>query len=523
MKEEIKKFFKGEVEDGAETLEKYSHDASLFTVRPKLVVFPKDSEDVKNLVRWVGENKEKYPELSITARSAGTDMTGGPLNESIIMDFTRHMNKLLKFDSNKKEITVEPGMYYRDFEKIVSEKGLMLPSYPASKSICAIGGMFANNSGGEKTLKYGKTADYVVSSKIVLSDGEEYEIAKNQTSKFQKQIYDLIINNQDAIRKAKPKVSKNSAGYAIWDVLQGDNFDLNKLFVGAQGTLGMTTEITFKLAPVIKNTRLTVIFLKDESKIAELVNEILKYEPESLEAYDDKTLKIAIKFFTSFLKGRGIVGSLKFAWSFWPDLFLLFRHGFPKLILLAEFAGQERGSLLDYLKKQKIPYRVSTSESDTEKYWKIRHESFNLLRKRVKGKKTAPFIDDVIVRPEFLPEFLPKLEKILADYPELEHTIAGHPGDGNFHIIPLVDINEPRLKRDVLEVSEKVYDLVKEYGGSITAEHNDGIIRTPFLNKMFSPEVLEIFSKIKQIFDPQNIFNPGKKVAATLQDIAKYL
>src|SRR3989344_7198585 len=139
MKDEIKKFFKGDVEDGEETLSKYSRDASIFKVKPKLVLFPKDSEDVKKLVKWVSENKDKYadPEknkdwknLSITARCAGTDMSGGAIGESLIIDFTRHMNKLISFGADR--ITVQPGMFYRDFEKITLEKGLILPCYTAS-------------------------------------------------------------------------------------------------------------------------------------------------------------------------------------------------------------------------------------------------------------------------------------------------------------------------------------------------------------------------------------------------------
>ena len=184
MKLEIQKFFKGDVEDSEETLLKYSHDASIFDVRPKLVVFPKDSLDVQNLVKWASENsenKEKYPNLSITARCAGTDMSGGSVNESIILDFTRYMNKLVKFEIPAKnfeafalgdegqgthnsknslpelEITVQPGMFYRDFEKITLEKGLILPCFTASKTINAMGGMFGNNSAGERTLKFCKT------------------------------------------------------------------------------------------------------------------------------------------------------------------------------------------------------------------------------------------------------------------------------------------------------------------------------------------------------------------------------
>src|SRR3989344_3452589 len=163
MKPEIQKFFRGDVEDDAETLLKYSHDASLLEVRPKIVLFPKDSEDVKNLVKCINENKEKYPDLSITARCAGTDMSGGAIGESIILDFTRYMNKLISFVDNK--ITVQPGMFYRDFEKLTLEKGFILPCFTASKTINAMGGMFGNNSAGERTLKYGKTEDYILETK----------------------------------------------------------------------------------------------------------------------------------------------------------------------------------------------------------------------------------------------------------------------------------------------------------------------------------------------------------------------
>ncbi|HEV7423995.1 MAG TPA: FAD-binding oxidoreductase, partial [Candidatus Paceibacterota bacterium] len=268
MKEEIQKFFKGEVEDREETLMKYSHDASLLEVRPKLVVFPKDSEDVKNLLKWVSENKEKNPELSITCRCAGTDMSGGAIGESIIMDFTRYMNKLVggplpidnssyldnKIKNNPERkrlasygagikkinnypqlpsyITVQPGMFYRDFEKITLAKGLILPCYTASKSINAMGGMFGNNSAGERTLKYGKTEDYILSAKVIFADGNEYVVRplnKNQLDKkiaqedlegnIYKNIFELIKNNEEEIKHAKPNVHKNSAGYYIWNVL----------------------------------------------------------------------------------------------------------------------------------------------------------------------------------------------------------------------------------------------------------------------------------------------------------------
>ena len=584
MKEEIQNFFRGEVEDDEETLVKYSHDASLLEVRPDLVLFPKNKEDIKNLMKWVGENKNKYlnpanggASLSITARCAGTDMSGGAIGESIILDFTRHMNKLIggplpldnfsKKKTNQKfqnyplvpsYITVQPGMFYRDFEKITLGKGLILPCYTASKSLNAMGGMYGNNAAGERTLKYGKVEDYVLEAKVIFSDGNEYIVKPlskselenkmaqdNFEGKIYKNIFSLINKNEEEIKQTKPNVHKNSAGYYIWNVWKNqsqnnsssltlpgvpggtyavansfgtNSFDLNRLLVGSQGTLGIVTEITFKLIPDNKYSKLVAIFMNDVKPLGRLVDEILKLNPETLEAYDDKTMKLAVKFFPDFLKNKGFIGMIKFMWSFLPEFFMMIAGGFPKLILLAEFAGDDELEvnkqcikLQEKIKDFKLKVHITRNQTEANKYWDIRRESFTLLRKHVKGKRTAPFIDDIIVRPEFLPKFLSELNNILSKY-NLTFTLAGHAGDGNFHIIPLMDFKRSDTAKIIMELSEKVYDLVIKYHGSITAEHNDGLIRTPYLPKMYDAKIIEIFSEIKKIFDPQNIFNPGKKV-----------
>ena len=532
---QIKEFFKGEITTSEADLEKYSRDASLFKVKPQLVVWPKDVEDIKNLVKFVANNKVSNPNLSLTMRSGGTDMTGGPLSESIVVDVSKHINKLKEIGVDY--AVVEPGMFYRDFEAETLKKDLLLPSYPASREICTVGGMAANNSGGEKTLAYGKTIDYIEQLKVILRDGQEYEFRSLSESELEtkkslndleggvyRQIYNLVDENYDILKKAKPKVSKNSSGYYLWDVFNPDKktFDLTKLLVGSQGTLGIVTEIKFKLIKPKGYRRLLIIFLKDMNLLAQVANKVLEFKPESFESYDDHTFKVAIKFLPEMAKKlKG--GIFKLGLNFLHEFWIIFLKGMPKLVLLAEFSGDTPEEAYDNarnaeksLEEFKLDTKISMPGYDTEKYWTIRRESFNLLRQKIKNLRTAPFIDDIIVKPEYLPQFLPQLYSILDNYPII-YTIAGHVGDGNFHIIPLMDFTNPKAKEFIVQISRQVYDLVIKLNGSITAEHNDGLIRGPYLKQFFGAEVYKLFQEAKIIFDPDNIFNPGKKVGASLE------
>lgn len=533
LKEKLQKIFKGELLDDEETLKTYSRDASLFEVKPRMVVFPKDASDIENLVKFVSDNPQE--KLSLTARSGGTDMTGGPLNQSIIVEFVKYFNKIKEVGIDY--AVTEPGVYYRDFEKETLKHNLLLPSYPASREICTVGGIAANNSGGEKTLVYGKTENYVKKLKTILSDGKEYifepldekQLNKKLTQKdFEGEIYTkihkLIMDNLDLLKEAKPKVSKNSAGYYLWNVWDGHTFDLCKLLVGSQGTLGINTEITFKLIKPQKHTKLLVAFLKDNDieKLGEIVNLVLEYDPESFESYDDNTLKLAVRFFPDVLKFFK-ADLISLGLEFIPEAWMSLTGGMPKLVLMAEFTGESEEDVIirakackEHLERFNLRTRIARPGNDTKKYWVIRRESFNLLRHHIQGKHTAPFIDDIVVDPKYLPEFLPKLNALLSKYPKLIYTVAGHVGNGNFHIIPLMDLKEKDAPEIIKKLSMEVYDLVLEYKGSITGEHNDGLIRSPYLKKMYGEKVYSLFEEVKKIFDPDNIFNPGKKVGGTI-------
>jgi len=529
--------FKGEIDDALATRDFYSHDASMFEIRPELVVFPKDSADVQTLVRLAHKHKATLPHLSVTARSAGTDMAGGAINDSVIVDFKKYFTKIEHVTPN--EAQTQPGVYYRDFEKETLKHKALMPSYPASRDLCTVGGMVANNSGGEKSLEYGKVKDFVKQLRVVFADGNEYTVqplnkkqldAKMAQGDYEgniyKRIYKLCEQHYDDIKAAKPKVSKNSMGYTLWEVWDRETgiFDLTKLIVGSEGTLGFVTDITYRLVPVRQHSGLLVLFLRGIDDLGELIPTVLSHKPATFESFDDATLWLSIRFMPSFLKMLGVRKFIHLLFSLIPDGFQLLR-GFPKLVLMVEFNGDSEDEVREKvralhrdLKKYKARYEINGFEEDptegkSEKFWVMRRQSFQLLRSKVKDKHTAPFIDDLIVNPEYLVEFLPKLQKIIKKY-KLFATIAGHMGDGNFHIIPLMKLEDPKDRAKLLPAMKEVDELVLKYHGSLSGEHNDGLVRGPWLKQQFGPEILTLFREVKHVFDPQNIFNPHKKSLA---------
>lgn len=530
--------FSGELDDSTETRELYSHDASMFEIVPELVASPKTAEDVATLVKFVADNKKDNPNLSLTARSAGTDMSGAAINDSIIVDFNKHLTQLISMDATK--AVVQPGMFFRDFDAESIKFDALLPSYPASRDLCSVGGMVNNNSGGEKSLEFGKTDKYVPELKFVFADGIERVvkpltktelIVKMGQDDFEgrvyKQLFEMIEANYDVIQAAKPYVSKDSTGYHLWNVWNRETgiFDLTQAIIGAQGTLGFVTEATFNLVPRPKHSGLLVLFLRDIDGLGELIKTVVSHKPATFEGFDDATLLLAMKFLPSFLSFLGPVKFIHLLFTLIPEGFQLL-HGVPKLVLMIEFTAETEHEVREKvkalhrdLKPFKARYEINGFEEDptegsSEKFWILRRRSFQLLRSKVKDKHTAPFIDDFVVNPEYLPEFFPQIRQIIKKY-KLFATIAGHMGDGNFHIIPLMKLEDPNDRAKLEPAMREVNNLVLKYKGSLSGEHNDGLVRGPWLKDMYGEEVLNLFKQTKDIFDPDHIFNPRKKANAT--------
>jgi len=570
--QKLKQHFEGDISTSVEDMAKHAYDASIFHIPPEVVLYPKTVADIQHVVEFVSAEKALNPELSITARSAGTDMGGGSVNDSIILDFTKYINKIIEVKEEQGSVRnfshhhdrpietagyaiTQPGVYYRDFEKETLKHNLIMPSYPASRGLCAMGGIMANNSGGEKSLSYGKTENYLETIWAVLADGKEYEFgpltepeleAKMRLSTYEGEIYrkifHLIRANYDVLQKAKPSVSKNSAGYYLWNVWDKKTFNMSKLLVGSQGTLGLVTKGKFRLVTPHTKSKMLVMFLHDVAPLGSIVNEVMKHNPETFESFDDHTMSLAIKFLPAMIKKMasgskgtgsfgGPLGLIKLGLEFLPEVWMTLTGGMPKLILIAEFTGDDEAELLrraqetqkTVVEKFHLQTHITKNDQESQKYWTVRRESFSLLRERVKNLHSAPFIDDFAVHPADLPTFLPKLDAIFKKYPSLIYTIAGHAGDANFHIIPLMDLTKESERAIIPKLSDEVYDLIIEYKGTITAEHNDGLVRGPYLEKMYGPEVFNLFKEVKHVFDPNNIFNPHKKTDATEEYLIKHI
>ena len=523
----------GDVHTDARTRQAMSRDASIYELYPDVVIAPKTDTDVEKIVRLVSQNKSAFPSLAITPRSAGTCMSGGAIGSSLLLDMTMYFHKV--HEPKGRLLNVQPGVYMRDIDPILTKHQLMLGSVPASRMLCTIGGMVGNNAGGEQSLRYGNTQNWVRSMDVVLADGHTYTIkplTKKQLDvkmkldtfegKLYKNTFELIEANYDRIKNARPHVNKNSMGYNLWDVWDRGTqvFDLTQLFAGSQGTLGVITDLTMEAVPKPKHTGLLLAYLSSPKKLGEIIPAVMRHNPATFEGFDDITFSLGIKYFSTFKKQLGLK-----EWARQQRWLLRsvarFKGHIPSIVLMVEFEGETKeevydkiSRLHDDLKPFKLRMDIEGDEDASAPFWQIRRASLALLRNRVKDKYASAFIDDMTVQPQYLPEFLPKVRKVIRKY-KLPATLAGHFGDGNFHIIPFMDIENPKDQAKLEPAMRELIPIVLSYNGTMAGEHNDGMVRGPWLPAIFGDEMYRLFKQTKEIFDPQYIFNPHKKTDAS--------
>ena len=515
---ELAKFIKGEILTDPQSLSRYSQDASIFQIQPQVVVCPKDLADLKALVNFSRERKQAGSDLSLTPRNAGTCMSGGSLTDSIMVDLSPHFNGIGQV-SSEQTIAVGAGAYFKQIAQIAEAQGLMFGAYTSSKDLCGIGGMLGNNASGEKSIRFGATTDNTQLVHAVTADGHEYAFGPlnqqqleakcqqtDQEGYLYRSIRAILIENQALIERSRPKVRKNAAGYDLWRIWDGKQqiFNLSHLLIGSQGTLAVMTGATLKLVPLPEFTQLVVIGIDNLPRLSEAVQTVLNHNPEGLEVYDKHTYELA-KLHLPEVAAKAQAAAGK------------------RMILLAQMSEvtatrteQVARTVVSELEKRGFQVNYIEDEAERQAHWQIRRAAFKLLKEHAHGQKRAcPFLEDTIVSVTHFGEFVAALEAILSDY-DLTYTYHGHIGDGSLRLVPLIDVEDEAAVALIEDLAKRVYDLVIAFDGSISVDHNDGLAKSPYLRAMYGDEMMALFTEVKQVFDPLNIFNPHKKTGGDL-------
>lgn len=532
--------FRGGISSSKKLLDAYSTDESIFSIRPQVVIQPKNRNDVEIATKIIATETKRFSSLSLTPRAAGTGLGGGSLTDSIVIDVCAHLDKIgeVVTKKDKTTFTCEPGAMWRDVEKKLKQHNAYLPPYPASKDICSIGGSVANNAAGPDSLRYGHCADWVESMDVVLHDGHTYTIKpltlrefnllikqKHEHARIAKDIFDLIAKNEKEIKANKPETKKNSAGYPLWSVMpQGvakfkkgeGTFDLTRLIAGSQGTIGIITNLTMKALPIAKDTTLLVLPIFNLEEAAETIVKALKYNPINVEVFDSLTFDLALSN-PSFFKDRlSKTDYYRVMLSMYSTYHVRYRRKVPEFTVLVTLDKDttDKHNPNDIVKKiasRHVKPRVIKNPIEAEMFWQIRRASYTLSKFQDSNKRPAAFLEDMTVPPENLSKFFVQIKKLLKEF-NVTAAVHGHGGNGHFHFYPLLDFTNKTTPALVEKMAEKFFSTAVKFDGNICGEHNDGIIRTPHLNKMFTKKMLGLFEETESIFDPDDIFNPGKKV-----------
>lgn len=519
--QDLQQVLDGDIDVSEEVRQGVARDASIFEVMPQGVIAPRSVEDIKRVVAWASKSTREGQPVTFAPRVGGTCMSGGSLTKGYTLDLKKYLNHVGDVDVEGRTVRTQTGAMHLSVETAATHAGLLFAPYTSSRDICGIGGMLGNNASGEKSIKYGPTSDNVVSLRAVLADGNEYEFgplsrrevaAKKKLPTYEGALYrgitDILRRYKEVIAGDHPRTVKNAAGYQLWDLWDQheQTFNLARLFIGAQGTLGVITDATLKLVPLAKVSRMIVTPIGDLSKLPEVVRTSLEHGPVACETFDHYTYELAEKYHPDDANRAHVARG---------------KH----MVIISVFEGDDQqrtdvtaGRAKEHLESLGHETFWIDDPATIESFLLIRRKSFKMLLEHpISNTRAEAFLEDTIVPLERYGEFLTQLEAILAEY-NMVYTYAGHIGAGSIRLVPLVDMEAPGAAERIMELETRVNELVLVFGGSISVDHNDGIIRTPYLEKQFGPELYRAMVETKQLFDPLSIFNAGKKVGGTYED-----
>ncbi len=492
----------------------YSTAACIYQIRPLGAVVPRHEADVLAVLDYARRHR-----IPITARGGGSGLAGQTLGRGIVLDFSRHFRAIGEVDTAARTVRVGPGVVPARLNRHLAPSGLHFAPDPSSSAWCTIGGMVANNAGGSHTVGHGATRDNVASLRVALADGQVIETqpltrvslateaaaagqapdravgADATHRRLAAGLMGLVDRRRDVIEARQPRTRRNSSGYALREAL-GGSIDLGKVLTGSEGTLGLVLDATLRLTPLPKSKATALVLFDDLEKAGAGVVEILRLAPAAVELLD--------RTFVEVVRDAD------------PGLASTLPSG-TEAILIVEIDGDDAREVGDRIARLQqslagrlrlaTEVRPSTRPEETAKIWAIRKAASPILSRREGRQRNTRFIEDAAVHPEKMAEFVSRLRALLRRH-ELKAAIFGHAGDCNLHCNPLMNQKDPRDLSRMEAVAEEHVELVMSLGGSLSGEHGDGRLRTPYLKRAYGP-LTDVFAEVKRLFDPEGLLNPG--------------
>ncbi|MGE0076566.1 MAG: FAD-binding and (Fe-S)-binding domain-containing protein [Bacteroidales bacterium] len=516
----LKNKLEGELKWDTSTLLQYSTDASAYKKKPTAVALPKSKNDIITLIEFAKQHK-----LSLIPRTAGTSLAGQVVGSGIIVDMSKYWGQIIEINETEHWVKVEPGVILDELNMALKPYGLFFGPETSTSNRCMIAGMVGNNSCGSHSLIYGSTRDHLLSVKMILDDGQEYEFGEISQSEFdikcqqnskESELYQFFSNvlgnskNKAEIIENSPDktIRRRNTGYAldslITETFYGEEkttFNLSKLIAGSEGTLGIITEIKLNLVPVPpKEKAVVAVHLKERNEAFKANLIALKYNPSAVEMMDYVILNCT-KSNIEQKKNR------------------FFVQGDPGAILIVEFYRESKEEIESATKSMEIEMRSAELgyyfpiiwSAETSKVWALRKAGLGVLANVEGDAKPVSLVEDTAVAVDILPYYMEDFAKIMAKY-NLDCVYHAHIGTGELHLRPVLNLKDEKDVELFRTVGLEVAHLVKKHRGSLSGEHGDGRLRGEFIPIMFGEHVYQLMKQVKHTFDPNNIFNPGKIV-----------
>ncbi len=548
---ELHKHLTGDIRTDSATRILYSTDASMYQIEPLGVVIPRTQEELHAAVELAAKHK-----IPILPRGAGSSLAGQAIGNSLILDCSRWLDKIVEINTEERFAIVEPGVVLSDLNKAASKHGLMFGPDPASAERATMGGMIANNATGAHSIVYGMSADHILEADVILGDGslavwgeitkDEFGRMKdeeNQNSAVLSAVQKIRESYSDAIKQNYPRTWRNAAGYRLnyllpwspsappqWDSASyglsstvyrpSSDVNLAPLLAGSEGTLAVICKMKVNLVPKPKHTILAVLSYASVAEACDDVPRLLTHNPSAVELIPDTILRAAQSSVGYASEANWIQGD--------PSSSLRT----PAALMVVEFSGGDADSLLAMARGLDTPFAtnaqgysttsssrifIAESKEDQARIWNVRKMGLGLLDSQPRSARPIAFIEDCAIPVERLGEFVREVEKILSAH-GVEGGMYAHASAGCLHIRPVLDLKTTRGMESLRSISEAVLSLTLSLGGAMSSEHGDGLSRSEHLARAYGAEVMEAMRLLKDAADPHHILNPGKIIDAQKMD-----